>query len=543
MGVPESVAIDFGASATKAAWRDRGGVIHLVRFGTTGEFSSVVRVSSGGSVSVHSADGSPRELRGIKQRISESGPPLSEREIAVGATAESVRLIDVTSAILGYAMARTLADCETTSEHVTGRLPVVLTHPVLWGKTETQFLADALNRSFLPTASRFSVDVSFATEPEAAAYFGASRGLVSLSRSPVAIFDIGAATLDIAVIAADGDSHVTLASRGHFSGGEDLDIKLLQLVESLLGQEHGTASLAAFRRSCREQAYSSRAEARRAKEALSADPQFIFTATLMGDGDDDGTNVDVEIDRADFEEAIDPILEGWTQLLDECLASLPSSRSVSAVLCTGGTALIPELQKRIKVIAESYNTEMVVIDSKEITPGQCVAPGALEVRVARETARRREEERIREEERRREAEERERERERDRRSRRIRSHNAALIHDAIKSEPSLRSLGESLKDRVSDDDELIAVIRYKPRWGVASRVFDRWSLMAISATKMTVEPSVGDGWWRYGEVESLNFSDFSNNMNIKFGHDQIWIGFLTGEEARTITAWARGNLD
>jgi hypothetical protein len=534
--LPQSVAIDFGASATKSAWRDEAGTIHLVRFGPAMQFESVVHFSRDLTVSVLSAGGSAWQLHGVKQRIGEPGGPLLERRIPVGASDESVQLVEPAGAILAHALAICREACEVGATVGTWEeVPLVLTHPVLWGEPERQFLSEALRMSSLPLRWDPAA-IHFVTEPEAACAYAVSQGIASFADGPIAVFDIGAATLDVAVISRDGDESITLASDGSFSGGDDIDNALLRMVEKRLIADYGPGVSAAFLRACRELPYRARAEARRTKEALSAEKECTFVATLADDGDGDGTNVDVDVERDEFEEEIGSILGGWTALLGECLASLPSATTPGTILCSGGTALIPALQRKLEDIAQEAGASLVVLGSKKIGPGQCVAPGALEVLLARETAKLREQERQRiEEEERREA--------RRRRDRRIRRHNEDIIDDAIKNSPSLRDRADALLDRLPSDEELIRVIRFTAFQGLGILSFlDQWSLMALSHYRMTIEPEIGDGWWRYSEVKYYRHG-VMNNIVIQFNNDdRLWIGTISSSERQAISEWADGDL-
>jgi actin-like ATPase involved in cell morphogenesis len=528
---PQSVAIDFGASATKSAWRDQAGTIHLVRFGPAVQFESVVHVSRDLTVSVLSAGGSARQLYGVKQRIGEPGSPLLEREIPVGASDESVPLIEPTIAILAHALANCRKACDTAWEEV----PLVLTHPVLWGEPERQFLSEALRMSSLPLRWDPAA-IHFVTEPEAACAYAVSQGIASFADGPIAVFDIGAATLDVAVISRDGEDSVTLASDGSFSGGDDLDSALLRLVEKRLRTEHGPGASAAFLRACREQPYSARGEARKTKEALSAELECTFAATLAGDGD--GTNVDVDVERYEFEEEIGAILGRWTALLGECLASLPSATTPGTIVCSGGTALIPALLRKLDDIAQEAGARLAVLGSEEIGPGQCIAPGALEVILARETAKLREQERQR-------IEKEERRAARRRRERQIRRHNERLIDDAIKDFSSLRGRADALLDRLPSDEELITVIRCVALIGgftYSAYLLSGLSLIALSHDRMTIEPVIGDGYWRQHEVKHHQNSAILQNRIIQFGKDRIWVGSLNSAQWQALRDWADGDL-
>ncbi len=89
--------------------------------------------------------------------------------------------------------------------------PAVLTHPAGWASTRRSVLVDAARNAGLSVAG-------LVAEPVAAAHhFTAVTG----RRGPLAVFDFGAGTLDVAVVAPDG----TLLAQGGLAdlGGADLD--------------------------------------------------------------------------------------------------------------------------------------------------------------------------------------------------------------------------------------------------------------------------------------------------------------------------------
>jgi hypothetical protein len=359
-GLAQVVAVDFGAAWTKAAWSGRGGGAHLVRFGSESGFASVVHVADGrGVVEVHEANGSPWEVRDLKHRVGRPGDddPV-DRAVNVG-SGTSVRLVDLVAAVLAHAL-------EGVPGGAASPKSAVLTHPVLWGDPERHLLATALRAAGGPDGPEFM------SEPEAVARFAVAEGLASFDDGAVAVFDVGANTLDVAILELQEDHVMTLASDGHPSGGDDLDLSVLHYVESQIDDDEAVA----FSRAWHHQPYSATAEARRAKEALSTMTQVVFAAPLLDD-DGQGGSADVGINRDDFTGEIEHHLGTWSQVFEDCLDTLPAGTTLGTIVGSGGSVRVPAVQELLKDVAAKHGAKFVVADTGGFGAGQAVAPGAL----------------------------------------------------------------------------------------------------------------------------------------------------------------------
>lgn len=507
------VAIDFGAASTKAAWADDTGAVRPLRFGGEGGFPSVVHVIAGVTgrgwrpVEVHQSNGSVGEVRDLKHlvgRIGDAEPV--DRKVDVGLNGP-VRLVDLVAAVLAHALKAMPGGAAAATS-------AVLSHPVLWGTPERRFLTEALRAAGGPR------DPEFVTEPEAIACFAAAQPSAALDVGAVAVFDLGAATLDVAILSFEDGEITTLTSDGHPSGGDDLDLAVLRYAENRLADD----AAAAFRRALLRQTYSFEAEARRAKEMLSDETDVIFVAPLIYDTGTDGT-AEVYITRDDFIGQIDPNLATWFQIFSDCLATLPPDIKVTAIIASGGSVRIPAIRDRLKTIADDRGADLVIAGTRDYQTGQCVAPGALHLLATRKARKRQLEE------------------DANRERRRIRDHNATLMDKYITGFDKTNKWKKVLLARLPADDELIEVM------GVDVGRFylvKAPKVLALSKRRMTIEPSFGKGYWLVRDVEhatsGYGLTRYGGWTDITCGGDFLRLRHLTASEVDSIKEWAKGHL-
>ncbi|MEH1102468.1 Hsp70 family protein [Micromonospora sp. CPCC 205561] len=171
-----------------------------------------------------------------KRRIDESAVPLGDRRYPPA---------ELLAATL-HAVARSAV------EAVGFLPPAVLTCPATWDAARRQVLSDALAAAGWPSAAEHTLSgptppgTRLLREPVAAA-----RYYTQVLRRPVpvggtiAVFDLGAGTLDVAVLGNEGadpwgDSGFSVVAAGGADdlGGLDLDVALLGRVGELVGAEH-----------------------------------------------------------------------------------------------------------------------------------------------------------------------------------------------------------------------------------------------------------------------------------------------------------------
>jgi hypothetical protein len=205
---------------------------------------------------------------------------------------------------------------------------VVLTHPAGWGPTRKGILADAAARAGLGT-------VALVPEPvAAAAYFASSLGPLRPG-SALVVYDFGAGTFDVSVIAREpGGGWRVVASEGLDDvGGLDLDAAIVEHVGARLSR----ADPERWRRLADPAAqyrWLLREDVRGAKEQLSRTSSAMVRVPVF--------ETEVPVTREEFEALARPWLERTVALTATTLvrSGLPAG-AVAALLLVGGSSRIP----------------------------------------------------------------------------------------------------------------------------------------------------------------------------------------------------------
>ncbi|WP_412542619.1 Hsp70 family protein [Longispora sp. K20-0274] len=219
---PVRLAVDLGSAHTVAAVRLDAGQVRTLLFDGSPLLPSGVYADPGrGHEPGHGlvAGAAARAAAGHPERYE----PTPKRRIDDGDV-----LLGETSFPVPDVLAVPLRRVATEAARALGTVPAtVLTHPASWGPARRAVLAEAGRRAGLG-------EVALVAEPVAAAAYFASRRAAPDDR-PVAVFDLGAGTLDLAVLAPDG--RTVLAESGLDDlGGLDIDAALVDhLAASLPG--------------------------------------------------------------------------------------------------------------------------------------------------------------------------------------------------------------------------------------------------------------------------------------------------------------------
>ena len=247
-------------------------------------------------------------------------------------------------------------------QHVTqqeGEPPeaVALTCPASWTPEKTALFERAVQHAGVP-------NVTVLTEPQAAAIGYAGRGGLPAGAT-VAVYDLGAARFDVAVLRQEAPDAFALAGRSEGIeglGGLSFDEVIFEYVCAAAGvpleemdpADHGlTAERAQLRRECAE-----------AKETLSASNDAIISVTLGG------TQHWVRLTRAEFEEMIRPDLDRTIEAMHRAFGSAGVvAAGLDAIVLTGGSARIPLVAN---LIAAEFGRPPVV----DADPKVAVAAGA-----------------------------------------------------------------------------------------------------------------------------------------------------------------------
>jgi actin-like ATPase involved in cell morphogenesis len=352
------LGIDLGTVYTAAAVLEQDEPRMVGLGARAAEVPSVLFLAPDGSVLVgeaasrHAPFEPGRVAREFKQRIGNPTP------LVIGGTA-------YTAEVLAAKMLRWVVD--HVEELQGGRAQrIVITHPASWGPYKRDLLRQAVRTVGIEGSADEAV--LMLTEPEAAAtaYTAAQR----LERGDVvAVYDLGGATFDTAVLRKRGSSFDLLGLPQGIDrvGGLDFDELILQRVDQELdgalarldlSDLDAMASVARLRQECVE-----------AKEALSKDTE-VSIPVLLPD-----RRVEVGLTRDEFEALIRPKILFTIETLRHVLSTATlSPDDVRVVLLVGGSSRIP-------LVAEMVSAELCRPVAVHSHPEHAIALGAARAAV------------------------------------------------------------------------------------------------------------------------------------------------------------------
>ncbi|SDC47539.1 Hsp70 family protein [Actinokineospora iranica] len=254
---------------------------------------------------------------------------------------------------------------EETSRQLSGSMPdeIRLTHPAQWGPVRRNVLLSAARLAGMGS------NLVLVPEPVAAAAHFASLGHPLGPGQALAVYDLGAGTFDVAIVAATQAGFAVLAEDGlHDLGGMDVDQTLLEHV----GRSVSHRDPGGWQRLLRPDSTGDR-RARRAlqedvkaaKEALSRHPQ---TEVPMPEPFDD-----VLVTRAELEALIRPSMLRSVELLASTIRATGTTPDrLVGIYLVGGSSRIPLVAT---LIAEQLRVVPISLDQ----PETAVALGAHQV--------------------------------------------------------------------------------------------------------------------------------------------------------------------
>ncbi|MGA8115489.1 MAG: Hsp70 family protein [Actinocatenispora sp.] len=353
MTVPDSLvlAVDFGSSNTVAVLRTADGRSRVLLFDSSPLLSSAVFASADGNLLVgrdaaHMARDEPTRFEPHpKRRIDDGAVLLGDRAVPV---------VDLVAAVL-----RRVAD---EARRVAGELPpVVLSHPVAWGAARRGVLSDAAARAGMTVTGLVAEPIA------AASYFTAVLGGRLRSGQPLAVFDFGGGTLDVAVVRDTATGTEVVATGGLDSvGGVDVDAAIINHlagpVQAAAPQVWARLSTPTGPTDLRDRGLVWQ-DARHAKEMLSRSS----TATVHVPGLPSGTHVT----RQEFETLAAPLV---ARAVAETVATLRRAgihpADLAGVFLVGGSSRIP-------LVAQAIHRELGISPTVLEQPETAVAEGAL----------------------------------------------------------------------------------------------------------------------------------------------------------------------
>jgi molecular chaperone DnaK (HSP70) len=182
----------------------------------------------------------------------------------------------------------------------------------------------------------------------------------------ILVYDLGGGTFDVSVVRIEAGVVEVISSHGNnHLGGDDFDHKLVEHVLEHLKLKHGvdvSGQPRAMARILRS------AEA--AKKQLSDHPYARIAEEYLTEADGKAVNLDLEVNRDEYEDMITPFIEETLGAIHIALesAGLVSSQ-VDEILLVGGATRTPLIRRRL--------AEVFAKDPRgEVDPDLCVAMGA-----------------------------------------------------------------------------------------------------------------------------------------------------------------------
>ncbi len=341
------LGIDLGTTFTCAAVA-RDGRVDVCQLGTSSALlPTIVSIRDDGRVMVGEAaerrvvSDPARTAREFKRRIGDDAP------YVIGGTPYTA------DRLAGFV----LADVVTTVTAREGAAPrrIALTHPADYGDHKLARIRAA------GVAAGIS-DPLLVPEPVAAALAYISRTDIPVG-AYLLVYDFGGGTFDAALVRRDADGPTLVEVEGvERLGGVDLDEAVFEHADRELGGR--ISALDARAAEARATVARLRDEARRAKEALSADTETDL-AVLLPD-----SPPTIRLTRSQFETLADRSVSATIPVIDRVVQSAGLNWSdVHSVLLVGGTSRIPFIAERLR----AHTRRPVVSDTD---PKAAVAIGA-----------------------------------------------------------------------------------------------------------------------------------------------------------------------
>jgi actin-like ATPase involved in cell morphogenesis len=337
-------AIDFGASATKAALLRGTGQAGTVLIDNGAESSSAVFLSRDGTlICGQAADNSSRNQperaqAGLKRRINRADtvePVHQDVEFNVTTLRPLVRCV---ATVIGHAWA---AIRREAGDHP---VSLVLTHPVGWAESQRAVLLEAAELVGVRVGGLLS-------EAEAVGWHVCTE---HRPNGPLLVVDLGASTLDIAVldVGRPGSVKVLHCDGDNNIGGDDFDLEIIGFVGRELSAQYelteepdDEALVDQFRNLCESRPHVAAREAERIKLALAAAAEDEESATFAHRG------IAIGLTRRAFADSTQHLVDRIIRRVRDAISygGVPPQTMV----VSGGAALLPSIQEALADLAKS----------------------------------------------------------------------------------------------------------------------------------------------------------------------------------------------
>lgn len=200
-------------------------------------------------------------------------------------------------------------------------------------------------------------------EPTAAAM---AYGFEDEEQETILVYDLGGGTFDVTILEmASGVYEVISTSGDNELGGEDWTQRLIEHVTDEFENEHGIdlredrQAMQRIVENCEE-----------AKKELSSRNQTNITIPFIAQKDGDAVNLDMEVERGEFEDMTEDLVQNTKEPLETALDDAGLEKGdIDNVILVGGSTRMPMVKEEVD--------EMLGINPKsEVNPDEAVASGA-----------------------------------------------------------------------------------------------------------------------------------------------------------------------
>jgi molecular chaperone DnaK len=187
------------------------------------------------------------------------------------------------------------------------------------------------------------------------------------SRHTAMVYDLGGGTFDVSIVALEGDITEVLASHGNNRlGGDDFNDLLFEHLLGKFQAQHGV-DLRNGHPVARARIWWAAEEAKR---RLSFDPEVTVREEALATVDGKPLNLELEIEREEYEDMIRPLVEQTLEHMSKALADAGKGPAdLDAILLVGGSTRTP-------LVARMIEERTGLTPREEIHPDLCVALGA-----------------------------------------------------------------------------------------------------------------------------------------------------------------------
>jgi len=215
-------------------------------------------------------------------------------------------------------------------------------------------------------------------EPTAAAIAYGVDNLETGDSKTVLVYDFGGGTFDLSILNIVDGQYMEAGTGGdRWLGGDDIDRKLQELIYRKVEQEYNIPDINNLINKLPKKKKDSvesviRTQAEDAKKLLSSTRiADIYIEDLLKDEYGDEIDVNIKIERDEFENAIKPFIQKSVDLIDELLNEVGYDITmIDSILLIGGTSNIPLVKQ---MLSNKYGIDKIKISEK---PMLAVAEGA-----------------------------------------------------------------------------------------------------------------------------------------------------------------------